>query len=796
MKSFILKVYVWMFCCIVVGISPVLAYSSQTQQFQPEPGENWFFEVNGMELGNSYSGCVSITIFPHNASMHRIVTRYNLSGSEMGEKTTFLMVDSLIEWNPETNEYYHSILWIPINLHSEDVYDAWDRFDIFTVTKTIEGFQLLSATEARITSLDYDPMERLVRVEETAYFETSVWELVPEDAPEPEPEPEPRPQISGPATFVILLSLTFGIIFIIVQIRNRKEKTFTYGLVGLLVLSLFTPIFIHTNPYNALEQKGDTIHNEPLPPPDSSQTPTQIVKGTLTQNTVWSGDILVEATVVIPTGVNLTILAGTVIRFKHYRDYTYPVKVYLIAQGGNILAVGNSSDRIWFTSDAPSPINGDWGSISLKNTNQSEFKYVIVEYAEIGIMQFDSEVSISYSIIRWCNSEGLYSERSKPYYGHNVFYNNSYHDIALEQFNYEVMIEYNIFLGGFFSVHAEKSNVTILYNYFSDYLKFALTGGMASNISVINNSFANYPSTFPWAFDASTNVIYQGNNLSPIMIPILPVFDLRNTTLPYMPGSLADQYTYNFAQVDVTREVETRIGQNLSFGWSLEFVNSSLYRFKLGGAGLGNFMDFVKLDPVTQSKTYYKNDYIMNPRGLAYDGNFFWINDFSLLKIFKFNINASNAIEIHDSFDIPYKHKGGCMGMTTDGQFLYLISRDRWTLYKINKTTGTLIDEYPAKSFDLGNAIVWADGVFWSTGGYNILKKWVIDPITDSMECVGLIFSPGKDAWAITFDGEFLWTLLRTCEMWNDDKICMINIIDDSLTNFYTHFGYFIKFKK
>jgi hypothetical protein len=411
-------------------------------------------------------------------------------------------------------------------------------------------------------------------------------------------------------------------------------------------------------------------------------------------------------------------------------------------------------------------------------------------------MQFDSEVSISYSIIRWCNSEGLYSERSKPYYGHNVFYNNSYHDIALEQFNFDVMIEYNVFLGGFFSVHAEKSNVTILYNYFTDYLKFALTGGMASNVSVINNSFANYPSTFPWAYAASTNVVYQGNNLSPTMIPILPVLDLRNTTLPYMPGSLADQYNYNYAQVDLTREIETRVGQNLSFGWSLEYVNDSLYRFKLGAAGLGNFMDFVKLDPVTQSKTYYKNDYIMNPRGLAYDGSFFWINDFSLLKIFKFKINASNAVEIHDSFDIPYKNKGGCMGMTTDGQYLYLISRDRWTLYKINKTTGALLDEYPAKSFALGNAIIWADGVFWSTGGYNTLKKWVIDPITDSMECIGMIFSPGKDAWAITFDGEFLWTLLRTCEMWNDDKICMINIIDDSLTNFYTHFGFFTKFKK
>jgi hypothetical protein len=196
---------------------------------------------------------------------------------------------------------------------------------------------------------------------------------------------------------------------------------------------------------------------------------------------------------------------------------------------------------------------------------------------------------------------------------------------------------------------------------------------------------------------------------------------------------------------------------------------------------LGKYIDLVKLDPVTQSKTFYKNDYLMNPRGLTYDGEFFWANDFSLLKIFKFKINASNAIEIYASFDIPYKSKGGTMGMTNDDQFLYLISRDRKTLYKINKT-GNLVGEINAKTWPLGNSIAWANGYFWSTG-VNTLKKWNIDG-----NCVGMIFPPAKDAWAITWDGEILWTLQRTCENWNDDKIFMIIILDDSLANFYGHF--------
>ncbi|MCK4826525.1 hypothetical protein KA005_62865, partial [bacterium] len=361
----------------------------------------------------------------------------------------------------------------------------------------------------------------------------------------------------------------------------------------------------------------------------------------------------------------------------------------------------------------------------------------------------------------------LYAERSSAVYEFNLLYNNSYHDIALEQFNYDVKIHYNVFLGGFFSVHAEKSNVSIIGNYFTDYLKYALTGGMDSNISVIDNSFSNYPHTYPWAFGSSVNVIFQGNTLNPGWVVLLPVPDSKNYTLPYMPGSTADQYEYIYDKVDLTREVETRIGENLSFGWSLEFVNGYLWRFKIGAAGSGKYMDLVKLDPATQRKTLYRNDYIMNARGLAYDGEFFWVNDFSLLKIFKFKINASNAIEIYASFDIPYKSKGGTMGMTTDGQFLYLISRDRKTLYNISKT-GSLMDEINAKTWSLGNAIVWANGFFWSTGG-NTLKKWTIDG-----RCVGMIFQPAKDAWAITCDGGYLWTLQRTCEMWNDDKIFMI----------------------
>jgi len=44
----------------------------------------------------------------------------------------------------------------------------------------------------------------------------------------------------------------------------------------------------------------------------------------------------------------------------------------------------------------------------------------------------------------------------------------------------------------------------------------------------------------------------------------------------------------------------------------------------------------------------------------------------------------------------------------------------------------------------------------------------------------GSIYPAAKDTWALAWDGQYLWTIQRTCEMWNDPKIFKIKILDDS----------------
>jgi hypothetical protein len=510
----------------------------------------------------------------------------------------------------------------------------------------------------------------------------------------------------------------------------------------------------------------------------SSEALGQVTKsGILTDDETWSGNISVIETVVVPEGVTLTIEAGTVVKFKYDRDYRTFDKAGLMIQGGSVRAVGTSDKMIWFTSASEEPINGDWMGISLYSSNTSEFKYVIVEFGEMGIQQFDSEVPVLNSIIRWNNAEGLYAERSRPVFKSNRLYSNGYHEIALEQYN-EAQIRENIFHDGVCGIHAEKSIVHIAGNSFDNYRWPAITAGMESELEIFNNRFRNIPHDPPWAIYGGSIALIEGNDLGDgsVPVPVLDFPDISNSVLGYLPGDPEDKYPYIYDDKDETRKVKARIGAGLGFGWALEYVDRSLYRFSLGSGEIGQSLDFIKINPKTGEYVKYGNDVIMNPRGLTHDGEFFFVNDFSLLKIFKFKVE-NGYVTIRDAFDIPEKEKGGTMGLTNDGHYLYLKSRDGSKLYKLSKS-GALIDEIQLENpirFD--SDIVWTGDHFWASGGCEKgLGKFAADGIL-----AGEIYPAAKDTWALAWDGKYLWSIQRTCEMWDDPKIYQIKIGRDSL---------------
>ncbi|MBD3310621.1 hypothetical protein GF351_05370, partial [Candidatus Woesearchaeota archaeon] len=303
--------------------------------------------------------------------------------------------------------------------------------------------------------------------------------------------------------------------------------------------------------------------------------------GRIERDETWSGNVHVLGAVVVPEGVTLTIKPGTVVKFKHDRNYKTYDKGALYVEGGIVKAIGTKDGRIWFTSDAPAPINGDWQYIRIEDSDESEFDYTVIEFGEGALWQFDSQAKIAHSIIRWACYDALYAERSGPMVKNNLLYSNGYHEIALEQYNDAKILD-NVFKNGKFGVHHEKTTSYLEGNLFINYSGPPVSGGMESNLTVIGNMFVNITNPGPYINVYEGSVLeerdnHYGNNT--LLAPKLGFEDIRNFEIDYMPGDPEDKFQYVYDDVDETRKILKKIGTNLSFGWTLEYVDGYLYRF-------------------------------------------------------------------------------------------------------------------------------------------------------------------------------------------------------------------------
>jgi hypothetical protein len=205
------------------------------------------------------------------------------------------------------------------------------------------------------------------------------------------------------------------------------------------------------------------------------------IGGTLSRDEIWSGEILVTSTVEVPAGVTLTIEPGTTVKFRHYRGYKEPDKRCGLIVSGKLRAVGTADEQIVFTSDASDPINGDWQMIRLMNAqDDSAIQYAVVEFAQQGINMWNSSPTISHTVVRWNNWEGIYMESyCKALVEYCLIYENGYNGIAMEQFN-DAMVRYNtIMRSGTHGIHVDASKAAVERN--------ILKGNGASGLSVDDN---------------------------------------------------------------------------------------------------------------------------------------------------------------------------------------------------------------------------------------------------------------------------------------------------------------------
>lgn len=134
---------------------------------------------------------------------------------------------------------------------------------------------------------------------------------------------------------------------------------------------------------------------------------TELSKQTLSKDTTWSGTVILAGDVYVPPGTTLTILPGTVVKFKKIDeksdqnmfgiDSPYYPEAELIIRG-RLIADGTPDKQIVFTSAEMTPRPADWGAINfLGSEEDNRLQYVKIYCAYNGIHAHGSVVEVSRS---------------------------------------------------------------------------------------------------------------------------------------------------------------------------------------------------------------------------------------------------------------------------------------------------------------------------------------------------------------------------------------------------------------
>jgi len=454
-------------------------------------------------------------------------------------------------------------------------------------------------------------------------------------------------------------------------------------------------------------------------------------KGTLTHDETWSGEILVTEDVIVPEGITLTIDAGTVVKFKHARGYKEGSEKLGMAISGALNAVGTPENQIWFTSDAEDAINGDWRMMRFINAEKdSTIKYAIIEFAQQGINLWNSSPTISHSIVRWNNWEGIYLESyCEPLIEYCLIYENGYNGIAMEQFN-NATLQYNtIWRSGTHGVHIDASTARAEYNIVKENHASGLSVDNHGTLIALNNILQDNEVGIQCG-EGSNTVIAHGNKFENNQVKIVYspsdsveniegngageiIYDYpdnRPYELGYIPGDQEkDRYMYVYPDEDETRRVINKIGEGLGLTWSVTWDGEYIWTAALWG-------DVYKLDPETgEIKVHW---IFPGPQawGMTYDGENLWINDFAEKKVYEMDTNGN----VLSSFASP-DTEGGAKGITWDGECLYLMGWTTPTIYKLDKS-GSLIDRIEIRDGWAGGGLTWDGNYFWAPGGKGICK--------------------------------------------------------------------------
>lgn len=119
----------------------------------------------------------------------------------------------------------------------------------------------------------------------------------------------------------------------------------------------------------------------------------------LWQDAVWSGRVLVDGILTIPSGVTLEIRPGTEVRFTRRDTNDDGIGENEIFIQGVLRVLGTTEQPVRFTSAEAGPAPGDWGAINIMASEEENLlEHCLVEYAYRGFHAHFSNASIKNSV--------------------------------------------------------------------------------------------------------------------------------------------------------------------------------------------------------------------------------------------------------------------------------------------------------------------------------------------------------------------------------------------------------------
>ncbi len=204
-----------------------------------------------------------------------------------------------------------------------------------------------------------------------------------------------------------------------------------------------------------------------VPSSSHADRPLRYDHGYITQDTTWSGTVILRGQTVVKRGCTLTILPGTVVKFEWVDEDGDEIGDGELTVEGRLVARGTKERFITFTSARENPRMKDWTFVQISVNKDAVVEYCRFEYGFTGVQVHYSTATIRNCLFR-NNFEGIRFSTTDVRIENNDIVDN-YYGIRCEAHGSRTVITKNRFSGNefaFFPVQRNWDSVTIHENNF------------------------------------------------------------------------------------------------------------------------------------------------------------------------------------------------------------------------------------------------------------------------------------------------------------------------------------------